>query len=59
MNKIERAIYNCELHLDKLKNERTILLAKISAYEDQLSDLKAINRDKSIPHIEADQKAEH
>lgn len=56
MNKIERAIYDTKLHLDNLKQSRMIIIAEIQAYEKQLDALEAINNNKSIPHIESDQK---
>jgi hypothetical protein len=50
MNKIERAIYDTKLHIQKLEEDRMILAAKIDAYKKQLETLEAIDGDKSIPH---------
>jgi hypothetical protein len=52
MNKIERAIYDTKLHIQKLEEDRMILAAKIDAYKKQLETLEAIDGDKSIPHQE-------
>lgn len=52
MNKIERAIYDTKLHIQKLEEDRRILAAKIDAYKKQLETLEAIDGDKSIPHQE-------
>jgi len=52
MNKIERAIYDTKLHIEKLEEDRMILAAKIDAYKKQLETLEAIDGDKTIPHQE-------
>ena len=52
MNKIERAIYDTKLHINNLEEQNRILIAKISAYKDQLNVLENIKDDKSIPHHE-------
>jgi len=52
MNKIERAIYDTKLHIEKLEQDRMVLVAKIDAYKKQLETLEAIDGDKSIPHQE-------
>jgi len=50
MNKIERAIYDTKLHIEKLEQDRMVLAAKIDAYKKQLETLEAIDGDKTIPH---------
>ena len=50
MNKIEKAIYDTKLHIEKLEQDRMVLVAKIDAYKKQLETLEAIDGDKSIPH---------
>ena len=50
MNKIEKAIYDTKLHIQKLEEDRMILAAKIDAYKKQLETLEAIDGDKTIPH---------
>jgi hypothetical protein len=52
MNKIERAIYDCNLHIKNLEQDRIILTAELSAFKKQLSALEAIRDNKSIPHHE-------
>ena len=52
MNKIERAIYDTKLHIEKLEQDRMVLVAKIDAYKKQLETLEAIDGDKTIPHQE-------
>jgi hypothetical protein len=52
MNKIERAIYDTKLHIQKLEEDRMILAAKIDAYKKQLETLEAIDGDRSVPHQE-------
>ena len=52
MNKIERAIYDTKLHIEKLEEDGMVLAAKLNAYKKQLETLEAINGDKSIPHQE-------
>jgi|GEM_PF-4510291 len=52
MNKIEKAIYDTKLHIERLEEDRIILPAKIDAYKKQLETLEAIDGDKSIPHQE-------
>jgi len=52
MNKIEKAIYDTKLHIERLEEDRMILAAKIDAYKKQLETLEAIDGDKSIPHQE-------
>lgn len=52
MNKIELAIYDTKLHLEKLRKDRMILTAEINAYEKQLDALEAINYNPSIPYFE-------
>jgi len=52
MNKIEKAIYDTKLHIQKLEEDRMILAAKIDAYKKQLETLEAIDGDKTIPHQE-------
>jgi len=52
MNKIEKAIYDTKLHIEKLEQDRMVLVAKIDAYKKQLETLEAIDGDKSIPHQE-------
>jgi hypothetical protein len=54
MNKIERAIYDCKLHIGSLEKDRLILTAELSAFKKQLEALEAINNNKSIPHHEMD-----
>jgi hypothetical protein len=54
MNKIERAIYDCNLHIKSLEQDRIILTAELSAFKKQLSALEAIRDNKSIPHQEMD-----
>lgn len=50
MNKIERAIYDCKLHVDNLKRDRITLIAEINLAEKILESLELIERDKSIPN---------
>ena len=50
MNKIEKAIYDTKLHIQKLEQDRMVLVAKIDAYKKQLETLEAIDGDKTIPH---------
>ena len=52
MNKIERAIYDTKLHIEKLEQDRMVLAAKIDAYKKQLETLEAIDGDRSVPHQE-------
>lgn len=52
MNKIERAIYDTKLHINKLQQDSMVLKAKLEAYIDQLDALEKIQRDKSVPHGE-------
>ncbi len=52
MNKIERAIYDTKLHIEKLEEDGMVLAAKLNAYKKQLETLEAIDGDKSIPHQE-------
>jgi len=52
MNKIERAIYDTKLHIERLEEDRMVLAAKIDAYKKQLETLEAIDGDKTIPHQE-------
>jgi hypothetical protein len=52
MNKIERAIYDTKLHIEKLEQDRMVLVAKIDAYKKQLETLEAIDGDRSVPHQE-------
>ena len=52
MNKIERAIYDTKLHIEKLEEDQMILAAKIDAYKKQLETLEAIDGDRSVPHQE-------
>jgi hypothetical protein len=51
MNKIERAIYDIELHISKLIQERMILNAKIEAYKEHLDALDRIQRDETVPNV--------
>lgn len=53
MNKIERAIYDTKLYINKLEQDRMVLIAKINAYKEHLDTLETIARDKSIPHDSA------
>ncbi len=50
MNKIERAIYNTNLHIKELEREILILNSKLKAYKDQLETLEVIRDDKHIKH---------
>ena len=52
MNKIEKAIYDTKLHIEKLEQDRMVLVAKIDAYKKQLETLEAIDGDRSVPHQE-------
>jgi hypothetical protein len=52
MNKIERAIYDTKLHIQKLEQDQMVLAAKIDAYKKQLETLEAIDGDRSVPHQE-------
>ena len=52
MNKIEKAIYDTKLHIQKLEEDRMVLAAKIDAYKKQLETLEAIDGDRSVPHQE-------
>lgn len=52
MNKIERAIYDCNLHIKSLEQDRIILMAELNAFKKQLAALEAIKDNKSIPHHE-------
>jgi hypothetical protein len=52
MNKIETAIYDTKLHIQKLEEDQMILAAKIDAYKKQLETLEAIDGDRSVPHQE-------
>ena len=52
MNKIEKAIYDTKLHIEKLEQDRMVLAAKIDAYKKQLETLEAIDGDRSVPHQE-------
>jgi hypothetical protein len=52
MNKIEKAIYDTKLHIEKLEQDQMVLAAKIDAYKKQLETLEAIDGDKTIPHQE-------
>jgi hypothetical protein len=52
MNKIERAIYDTKLHIERLEQDQMVLAAKIDAYKKQLETLEAIDDDKTIPHQE-------
>ena len=54
MNKIERAIYDCNSHIKNLEQDRILLMAEISAFKKQLAALEAIRDNKSIPHCEMD-----
>ncbi len=52
MNKIEKAIYDTKLHIERLEQDRMVLAAKIDAYKKQLETLEAIDGDRSVPHQE-------
>ena len=52
MNKIERAIADCKAHIKHLETEKTLIYAELNAYKKQLDNLEAIERNKSIPHLE-------
>jgi hypothetical protein len=51
MNKIERAIYDCKLHINALERDVLVLSTELKAYKKQLDALEAIEYDKSIPHL--------
>lgn len=55
MNKIERAIYDCKLHINALERDVLILSTELKAYKKQLDALETIEYDKSIPHIEVNE----
>ena len=49
MNKIERAIYDTELHIKELERTRLIITTRLETFKEQLNTLVAINEDNSIP----------
>jgi hypothetical protein len=51
MNKIERAIYDCKLHINTLERDVLVLSTELKAYKKQLDALESIEYDKSIPHL--------
>ncbi len=54
MNKIERAIYDCNLEIAKLERERLTVTAELYTLNKQLQTLESIKNDKSIPHESID-----
>lgn len=52
MNKIEKAIADCQLKIEGLTTERIIILAQLNILQDQLENLKSIEKNKAIPHHE-------
>ena len=48
MTKIEKAIYDVELHLESLRNKKLTLNEKINVLEEVLDMLKCIEKDNSI-----------
>lgn len=56
MNKIERAIYDCKLHINIIETDILILSTELKAYKKQLDTLENIECDKSIPHLEEKDK---
>lgn len=58
MNKIERAIYDCKLHINALERDMLVLSTELKTFKKQLDTLEMIEHDKSIPHLEEKQKIE-
>ncbi len=56
MNKIERAIYDCKLHINALERDMLILSTELKTFKKQLDALESIEYDKSIPHLEEKEK---
>ena len=52
MNKIEKAIADTELRLDRLYKDQLVIRAQINTLEEQLKMLKIVKDNKSIPHHE-------
>lgn len=50
MNKIERAIYDVELHIENKEREMLICKTELNTLVQQLKTLKNIQSDDSIPH---------
>jgi hypothetical protein len=50
MNKIEKAIYDVELHIENKEREMLICKAELNTLVQQLKTLKNIESDNSIPN---------
>jgi len=53
MNKIERAIYDVELHIEEKEREILIYKTELNILVQQLKTLKNIKEDDSIPNDNA------
>jgi hypothetical protein len=51
MNKIQKAISDCKLQLDKKKKEKLILYSQIDILEQMLYFLEGIEVNEDFPHI--------
>ena len=52
MNKIERAIRDCKLHIKQLERDVLILETELKAFKKNLDNLESIEYDNTIPHFE-------
>lgn len=50
MNKIERAIYDAEMHLKEAQRKSMLLLKEIEVRKENLETLISINDNKQIPN---------
>jgi hypothetical protein len=54
MNKIERAIYDVQLHIKNKEREILVSQAELKTLKEQLGTLEVIRDDKHIPHSTLD-----
>jgi hypothetical protein len=58
MNKIERAIHDCKIHINALERDMLVISTELKVFKKQLDTLESIEYDKSIPHFEEKENIE-